>query len=75
MKYHEIAPMCRPSGGVRGCPHDGLGCIGGEKCSINSPDAHVSSKAFNAGIFGPDFICQKRLSAIKRKSIADTGEA
>lgn len=60
MKYSEIAPMCKPRGGVRGCPHDGLGCTGGEKCSINSKNEQVQFRAWEATKFGPDFICQKR---------------
>lgn len=68
MKYHEIEPMCRPRSGVRGCPHDGLGCTGGERCSINRPDKHAA--AFNASQFGPDFYCVKRANAL-REALSD----
>lgn len=67
MKYSEIREMCRPRGGVPGCPHDGLGCPYGEDCSINSQDPEIRGKAWNATVFGPDFICQKRLHAEKPK--------
>ncbi len=64
MRYFDIAPMCRPVGPfVRGCPHDGLGCTGGKRCSINSEDGRVSTRAYNADRYGPDFICAKRLDA------------
>lgn len=72
MKYYQIEKMCRIShtgysSWRRGCPHDGLACIGGEKCSINSKDAEVHSKAFNADVFGPDFHCVKREAAKRRE--------
>lgn len=60
MKYHEIEPMCKPFGGVRGCPHDGLGCTGGTECSINSSDRKVAYAAYTAHEFGPAFRCAKR---------------
>lgn len=62
MRYYEIAPMCRPTGMVRACPFDGLGCIGGERCSINSRDDAVSYRAYTASEYGPDFVCRKRES-------------
>ena len=72
MKYSDIETMCRPIGrGVRGCPHDGLGCTGGEKCSINSRDPAVSGNAWNATQFGPDFICGKRQQAERAAGSAD----
>lgn len=71
MKYHKIEPMCRIHhagyGSRRGCPHDGLGCIGGDKCSINSKDGETRSKARNADKYGPDFHCVKRESAKLRE--------
>lgn len=67
MKYYDIEPMCSKTGGLRGCPHDGLGCTGGERCSINSADHKVSARAFNASQFGPDFVCAKREHALLRQ--------
>ena len=53
MRYLEIEPMCRPLGvGVRGCPYDGLGCTGGDRCSINSTDTRTAAHAFNASKYG-----------------------
>ncbi len=66
MKYQEISRLCRPLGGVRGCPHDGLGCTGAEKCSINSADKEVRTRAWTAGEYGPDFVCQKRQNTLRR---------
>lgn len=70
MKYFQIEPMCRPDRrflrlgqSLRGCPHDGLGCTGGDKCSINSSDGAVSGRAYNADRYGPDFVCQKRVNS------------
>lgn len=66
MKYYDIEPMCRPRGiGIRGCPHDGLGCPYGELCSINSPDARERFRAYNAGSYA-EFVCHKRNVALKR---------
>jgi hypothetical protein len=74
MKYADLEPMCRidrrglRSGqAMRGCPHDGLGCIGGARCSINSPDARVAGRAYNATHYGPDFFCYKRACAAAEK--------
>lgn len=60
MRYSDVERMCKPRGMVRGCPHDGLGCTGGERCSINSRDPEVQSRAWQAVEFGPDFRCAKR---------------
>lgn len=66
MRYCDIEPMCRPdrrflrSGEtMRGCPQDGLGCTGGDKCSINSKDPAVAARAYNADVYGPHFVCVK----------------
>ena len=67
MKYHDIEPMCKPRGNLRGCPHDGLGCTGGDKCSINSKDHDTQQRAWAADKFGQDFICQKREFAKQKK--------
>jgi hypothetical protein len=72
MKYHQIEPMCRPANVrtgqfLRGCPFDGLGCIGGERCSINSRDPVTASLAYNADKYGPDFICIKRIADSKAR--------
>ena len=61
MRYSKIEGMCMPRGNVRGCPFDGLGCIGREDCSINSSDPKVSSKAYNANNY-EDFVCVKERS-------------
>jgi hypothetical protein len=66
MKYYQIEPMCHPRGGVRGCPHDGLGCTGGNECSINNKNPIIQSRAYNADMYGSNFICQKRLWAEKQ---------
>jgi hypothetical protein len=60
MKYAAIASMCKPQGGVRGCPFDGLGCPYGNRCSINSDDDEVARRAWNAESYGDDFHCVKR---------------
>lgn len=66
MRYCDLEELCRPVGvGVRGCPHDGLGCTGGEKCGINSPDERVRTRAWTATTYA-DFTCQKRLAAKTR---------
>lgn len=57
MRYCDIEPMCKPRGMVRGCPHDGLGCVGGPRCSINREDSR--DRAWVATNFGPDFCCVK----------------
>lgn len=59
MRYIDIELMCKPRGMVRGCPHDGLGCTGGERCSINSLDESVRERARQATEYGPDFHCAK----------------
>ena len=60
MKYADIEPMCHRYGhGLRGCPWDGLGCTGGQNCSINRGGA-VGARAYNATEYGPDFECHKR---------------
>ena len=68
MRYSEIEQMCRPDRRflkpwqtMRGCPHDGLGCTGGKVCSINSDDPATAQRAYNAGIYGPHFVCAKRI--------------
>lgn len=68
-RYCDIVSLCRPSNGVRGCPHDGLGCVGGEKCSINSPDDEARRKAWVADRFGRDFYCVKRESRRREKPL------
>lgn len=79
MRYHEVNRLCRPDRragpiGMMGCPYDGLGCTGGEKCSINSTAWGVSQRAYNAEKYGPDFICQKRESAKARAAKADKAD-
>lgn len=78
MRYRDVEPMCRPDRRalrpgqtMRGCPHDGLGCTGGAKCSINSDDPKVAAKAYNAEVFGPDFICAKRSVVARAPSPTD----
>jgi hypothetical protein len=61
MNYREISLMCKPRGGVAACPHDGLGCTGGNKCWINDP-LH-RQQALNAETWA-DFKCAKRERAI-----------
>jgi hypothetical protein len=63
MRYSDIEPMCRPIGGVRGCPHDGLGCVGGNTCWINSTNPTLQSRAWQAKTYD-DFYCVKRITAI-----------
>lgn len=72
MRYSDIEPMCRPDRRalrpgqtMRGCPHDLLGCTGGERCSINSPNSRIAARAYNADAYGPDFVCAKRVAARK----------
>ena len=67
VKYSDIERMCRPVGRVRGCPHDGLGCTGGERCSINDPDATVRAHAWVADKYGPAFVCVKHQAVAGRK--------
>jgi hypothetical protein len=63
MKLGDILPMCRPAGGVSGCPHDGLGCPWGGRCN----------RPANATRYGPnvdEVWCVKRES--KRVSQKDS---
>lgn len=57
--YGNLRPSMRPVGTTVGCPHDGLGCTGGQKCSINSADDAVRLRAWNATEYGRDFKCAK----------------
>lgn len=59
MRYGEIARMCRPVGGVPGCPFDGLGCAH-MACSVHSRGEDVRDRAWDATEYGPDFHCVKR---------------
>lgn len=76
MRYSEIVGMCRPEGGLRGCPWDGLGCTGGQKCSINRGGSDFQ-RAWNANKYGSDFVCAKRERAgeiLDRERAAEQGE-
>ncbi len=67
MKYHQIERMCRPNNtretiSTRGCFFDGLGCTGGNDCSIHN-DPH----AFNKDI--SELICWKQQNRLRKQAL------
>lgn len=62
MNYSHIAQMCKPRGPVAACPHDGLGCTGGQKCWINNKETR--NRALSAETWA-DFKCAKREHHLK----------
>lgn len=65
-RYCDIEPLCHPDNRfnrgapLRGCPHDGLGCVGVASCTIHNPNLTIAER-FHMPL--SRFVCWKAKSA------------